>query len=110
MQTDSKTGKAAISYPIDFGKTLNVAAFTFGHKEWPHEKWVVPAEHGELAIAFKGWGKAAQGLTKVSHRCPYGISILGLQFHPSSLTNPPCPPGLSSTALLPHSSTKAVSP
>lgn len=58
-------GKAAISYPIDFGKTLNVAAFTFGHKEWPHEKWIVPANHEELAALFKGWGKPAQGLMKL---------------------------------------------
>lgn len=108
MQLNSKTGKAAMSYPINSGKTLNVAAFTFGRKEWPHEKWIVPAEHEELSTAFKGWGKAAQGLIKVSHRCPYGTSILGLRFHPSFLTNHPSPPGPSSTVLPPPSSTMAM--
>lgn len=43
MQGNNETGKAAITYPFNFGKTLNVAAFTFGRKEWPHEKWIVPA-------------------------------------------------------------------
>lgn len=97
-----------MSYPIDFGKTLNVIAFTFGRKEWPHEKWIVPAEHGELATEFKGWGKPAQGLVKVHSRYPGGLPFLCLLVYSSSLTSHPSLPGPSSTALLLHSSTKAV--
>lgn len=110
MQADNLTGRAAISYPIDFGKSLNVAAFDFGHKEWPHENWIVPAEHEELTALFKGWGKPAQGLLKVPHPCPYTPPLPRLLFHPSSSTSPPSRPGASSTAPLPHSSTKAASP
>ncbi|KAM0804556.1 hypothetical protein BDR22DRAFT_836467 [Usnea florida] len=58
-------GKLALSYPIDSGKTLNIAAFEFGHKEWPHDKWIVPAEKGKLAAEFKSWGKPAQDLIKL---------------------------------------------
>ena len=68
MQAYKKVGGLALSYPIDFGKTLNIAAFEFGHKEWPHDKWIVPAEKGKLAADFKGWGKPAQDLIKVL--CP----------------------------------------
>ncbi len=71
MQTDEEIGKAALSYPIDFGKSLNVAAFTFDHTEWPHEKWIVPADHKELVSSFKGWGKPAQDLLKVPQPCRY---------------------------------------
>ena len=65
VQAHRKAGRLALSYPIDFGKTLNIAAFEFGHKEWPHDKWIVPAERGKLAAEFKDWGKPAQDLVKV---------------------------------------------
>lgn len=57
--------RAAMSLPIDFGKTLNIVAFTFGHKEWPHKEWILPADHEELNAAFKGWGQPTQGLVKL---------------------------------------------
>ncbi|CAD6584842.1 MAG: hypothetical protein ASARMPREDX12_001769 [Alectoria sarmentosa] len=58
-------GKGAISYPIDFGKSLNVAVLTFGRKEWPYEQWIVPAKYEEVAASFKGWGKPAQAILKL---------------------------------------------
>ena len=64
-----------MSLPIDFGKTLNIVAFTFGHKEWPHKEWILPADHEELNAAFKGWGQPTQGLVKVHRPYPYQISI-----------------------------------
>ena len=38
---------------------------TYGYDVWPHEKWIVPAKHEELAKAFEGWGKTSQGLVQV---------------------------------------------
>ena len=70
MRVNKEIGKVALSYPINFGKTLNIAAFDFGHKEWPHEKWIVPAKYEDVAKIFKGWGEPTQGLIKVSVLAP----------------------------------------
>ena len=67
-RSDIEIGHMTVSYPIDSGKTLNIAAFNFGLEKWPHEKWIVPANYEELVKSFEGWGKPAQGLMKVS--CP----------------------------------------
>ena len=65
VEANFPTDKAFLSYPIDFGKTLNIVAMTYGYNDWPHEKWIVPAKHGELAEAFEGWCKTSQGLVQV---------------------------------------------
>lgn len=65
IKADILTDRCVISYPIDFGKTLNIVAMTCGYDVWPHEKWIVPAEHAALAKMFEGWGKTAQGLIQV---------------------------------------------
>ena len=57
--------RAMLSYPIDFGSTLNIVAMARGYDVWPHEKWIAPVEHGELAKMFEGWGKTTQGLVQV---------------------------------------------
>ena len=108
MQAHNKAGRLALSYPIDFGKTLNVAAFEFGHKAWPHDKWIVPAEHGNLAASFKGWGKPAQDPIKVPCPDPYNRFLLRSQLYFSSLMPLRFPSGASSTAPLPLFSTKAA--
>ena len=65
IKADILTDRCVISYPIDFGKTLNIVAMTCGYDVWPHEKWIVPAEHVALAKMFEGWGKTTQGLIQV---------------------------------------------
>ena len=74
-RSDKDAGRMTISYPIDFGKTLNVAAFQFGYKEWPHEKWIVPANHEELTKSFEGRGKTGPRSTEgISPMPPYNIA------------------------------------
>ncbi|KAF6228837.1 hypothetical protein HO133_006948 [Letharia lupina] len=58
-------GQVALSYPIDFGKNLNCGVFHFGLKKWPHEKWIVPADHEELTSSFKDWGEPARKIVKL---------------------------------------------
>ena len=65
MEAKIPTDRGFLSYPIDFGKTLNIVAMTCGNDVWPHKKWIVPAEHGALAEMFEGWGKTTQGLVQV---------------------------------------------
>ena len=38
---------------------------TCGYDAWPHEKWIVPADHEALAKLFEGWGKTPRGLVEV---------------------------------------------
>ena len=53
-----------LTYPIDFGKILNVVALDF-QDHWPHEKWIMPTRYDVLQQRYSGWGKAAQGIIKV---------------------------------------------
>ncbi|KAL8659921.1 MAG: hypothetical protein Q9202_006902 [Teloschistes flavicans] len=61
-------GKATISYPIDFGKTLNIAIMDYEYPKWEHDKWIVPCEHSELVRLFDGWGAAMQGFVELVDR------------------------------------------
>ena len=108
MQADDEKGKATVSYPIDFGKSLYIAAFNFDHAEWKHEQWIVSADHKELTNSFKGWGKPAQDLLKVPRpRCSF-VQLPDSSVLFSSSIFLPSPPGPSSTVPPPHSSTKAM--
>ena len=63
--TESKIGKAILSYPIDHGEIFNIVAMDYEHSTWEHQKSIVPAKRGELDRLYKGWGKATQGLVEV---------------------------------------------
>lgn len=64
-------GKATMSYPIDHGNILNVAIMDHEHKEWEHEKWIVPAKREELENLLEGFGESAHRLIDV---CSWQLS------------------------------------
>ena len=68
--TDSHVGRAIMSYPIDGGKLLNIAAMDMEHPTWEHEKWIVPTQWDTVAQRFEGWGKRAQDIVEVRSSLP----------------------------------------
>lgn len=84
IAADIPTDRGLLSYPIDFGKTLNIVAMTCGYDVWPHEKWITPAEHGALAKMFEGWGKTTQGLVQVRRSNYAWQGARHLHFTPAS--------------------------
>ena len=59
-------GRSILTYPIDHGKILNVAALsTKEDGKWEHSKWVVPKTQEDLKECFRGWGDPVQKITEV---------------------------------------------
>ncbi|KAL8948092.1 MAG: hypothetical protein Q9222_005695 [Ikaeria aurantiellina] len=56
--------RALMTYPIEFGRSLNIVAFEY-LDHWPHEKWIVPAKYDQIVENYRGWGKPAQGVVKL---------------------------------------------
>ena len=54
-----------MSYPIDGGKFLNIAAMDMDFPTWEHEKWIVPTQWDTVAQRFEGWGKPTQRIVEV---------------------------------------------
>lgn len=57
-------GACIMTYPIDFGATMNVVAINSSYKEW-EGPWVQKAEYSKIANEFSAWGPHAQKLLKV---------------------------------------------
>lgn len=51
-----------MTYPISFGKIMNVVAIQAGVETWDHSEWVIPADTGELKAGFKGLSKSPAGV------------------------------------------------
>ncbi|KAI4108699.1 MAG: hypothetical protein L6R37_000863 [Teloschistes peruensis] len=75
--------RALLSFLIDFGKTVNIVAFEYVD-DWPHEKWIIPADHSEFAKHHTGWGKPAQGIVKLLSTPD--LAIWSMWDHPSTRT------------------------
>ena len=58
-------GAGILSYPIDFGKLLNVVVMDYEVEKWEHEQWIVPASRDCLERLLTGWGKHAQAMIEV---------------------------------------------
>ncbi|KAF2501073.1 FAD/NAD(P)-binding domain-containing protein [Lophium mytilinum] len=50
-------GGMVMTYPIDFGKTLNVVAAHSGVKDWQAPSAVVPSSNEKLMEDFEGWSE-----------------------------------------------------
>lgn len=57
-------GACIMTYPIDFGATMNVVAINSSYKEW-EGAWVQKAEYGKIAEEFSAWGPLTQKLLKL---------------------------------------------
>ncbi|KAF2795106.1 FAD/NAD(P)-binding domain-containing protein, partial [Melanomma pulvis-pyrius CBS 109.77] len=49
-------GGMVMTYPIDFGKTLNVVAARYGRESWDEPTYVVQSDAATLEKDYKGWG------------------------------------------------------
>ena len=58
-------GAALIHYPIDGGKTLNVAAFVDDAEPWPPGPHVLHAHKADMVRTFTGFGFAAQTIASL---------------------------------------------
>ena len=63
---DSRIDGGVLSYPIDHGSTLNIAAISFNHKTWDDDQWIVPVQWSKLDKLFEGWGRQSRALIEVS--------------------------------------------
>lgn len=60
-------GGSILTYPIDHGKTLNVAAFrTKEDGRWEHSRWMLPKTREDVKESYRGWGVPVQKITEVS--------------------------------------------
>lgn len=58
-------GGMVVTYPIDFGKTLNVAGIRANIPSWDHSTFVVPADEDQCLREFSGWGDIPTKILKV---------------------------------------------
>ena len=63
--SDTHTGRALFTYPIDHHKLLNVMAIDFDAQSWDSEHSIRPATYAELDRLFTGWGEPARNLIGV---------------------------------------------
>lgn len=47
-----------MTYPISFGKIMNVVAVQAGVEKWEHVEWVIPADRKTLEDGFRGLSKS----------------------------------------------------
>ena len=60
-------GGSILTYPIDHGKIMNVAAFrTKEDGRWEHSKWILQQTQEDMKESYRGWGGPAQSITEVS--------------------------------------------
>ena len=48
-------GGCVMTYPIDFGKTMNIVAINSSYEKW-EGPWVVKADYEKVAKEFGEWG------------------------------------------------------
>ncbi|KAL8697546.1 MAG: hypothetical protein Q9201_007076 [Fulgogasparrea decipioides] len=59
-------GRTVVTYPIDGGEMMNVAAFqTQKNGRWEHSDWVLPNKKDELLAAFADWEPQIQDLLQL---------------------------------------------
>lgn len=63
--TNSLSGKAILSYPIDLGKISNIVVMDFEYPTWESDTGVMPATYDQLDHLFTGWGKKARDLIEL---------------------------------------------
>lgn len=60
-------GGSILTYPIDHGKIMNVAAFrTKEDGRWEHSKWILQQTQEDMKKSYRGWGGPVQSITEVS--------------------------------------------
>ena len=57
-------GGAIMTYPIDFGETMNIVAINSSYDRWDGP-WVQKAEYNKIAEEFSGWGQHVQKIIKL---------------------------------------------
>ncbi|KAK4506308.1 hypothetical protein PRZ48_000038 [Zasmidium cellare] len=57
-------GACIMTYPIDFGETMNVVAINSSYKKW-EGPWVQKVAYQQIANEFSEWGPRAQKLLKL---------------------------------------------
>jgi len=60
-------GGCIMTYPIDFGKTMNIVAINSSYEKW-EGPWVVPAEFSKISAEFSEWGPHAQSIINLLNR------------------------------------------
>jgi salicylate hydroxylase len=59
-------GGHILTYPIDHGKILNVAAFrTKEDGKWEHNRWILQKTREDMKESYDGWGEPVQKITEV---------------------------------------------
>lgn len=59
-------GGSVLTYPIDHGKIMNVAAFrTKEDGRWEHRKWTLQQTREEMRESYRGWGGPVQSIVEV---------------------------------------------
>lgn len=61
------SGGGITSFPIDHGKTLNIAGMKGGYQKW-EGPWIQDVDHDRLARDFQGWGPHAQKIIDMLER------------------------------------------
>jgi salicylate hydroxylase len=61
-------GGMVMTYPIDFGETLNVVASMSGKSSWDEDRYVVSATKSKLMKDFEGWGSIPTKVLEVSKK------------------------------------------
>jgi len=60
-------GGCIMTYPIDFGKTMNIVAINSSYDQW-EGPWVVSASFSKISQEFAEWGTHAQSIIKLLDR------------------------------------------
>ena len=57
-------GGAIMTYPVDYGETLNIVAINSSYEDWDGP-WVQPAHFDKIVQDFEGWGSTVQKIIKL---------------------------------------------